>query len=55
MASTGTRSLSVLLPHLRKRDGSGNAHFLVSMVMLEDYELYSAGVGTQILDPRRQS
>ena len=53
MASTGTRSLSVLLPHFRERDGSGNAHFSVLLLMLEDYRLYSAGVGTQILDARR--
>jgi hypothetical protein len=55
MASTGTRSLSVLLSHSRERDGSGNAHFSVLLLALEDYELYPAGMGTQILDLRRGS
>jgi len=55
MASTGTRSLSVLLPHFRERDGSGNAHFSVLLLKLEDYELYFVGVGTQILNVRRHS
>lgn len=55
MASTGTRSLSVLLSHSRERDGSGNAHFSVLLLTLEDDELYAVGMGTQILDLRRRS
>ena len=55
MASIGTRSLSVLLPHFRERGEPGDVHFSVLLLTLEDYELYSVGVGTQILDLRRRS
>ena len=55
MARTGNRSLSVLLLHSRERDGSGNAPSSVLLLTLGDFELYSVGMGTQILDLRRRS
>jgi len=55
MASTGTRSVSVPLPHFRARDRSGDARCSVASLALKAYELDSVGVRTQILDLARHS